>query len=68
MQKCADLQFVEKTAILERLRFRHDRDPLRELGVNIMVGSSDGRRASHRLDIELVRCAFPVQTGWADSA
>ncbi|MDR2123827.1 MAG: nitrogenase cofactor biosynthesis protein NifB [Desulfovibrio sp.] len=31
-----------------------------ENGVNLLIGSSDGRRAAHKLNIPLVRCAFPV--------
>jgi nitrogenase molybdenum-iron protein alpha/beta subunit/MoaA/NifB/PqqE/SkfB family radical SAM enzyme len=29
-------------------------------GANLLIGSSDGRRAAHRRNIPLVRCAFPV--------
>ncbi|MDR2616057.1 MAG: hypothetical protein LBC28_05690 [Oscillospiraceae bacterium] len=28
--------------------------------VNLMIGSSDGRRIASRLGIELIRCAFPI--------
>jgi nitrogenase molybdenum-iron protein alpha/beta subunit/MoaA/NifB/PqqE/SkfB family radical SAM enzyme len=31
-----------------------------ELGVNILIGSSDGRRAAEHLKLPLVRCAFPI--------
>ncbi|MDR2668963.1 MAG: radical SAM protein, partial [Desulfovibrio sp.] len=31
-----------------------------ENGVNLLIGSSDGRRAAHKHNIPLVRCAFPV--------
>ncbi|MDR1685100.1 MAG: nitrogenase cofactor biosynthesis protein NifB [Desulfovibrio sp.] len=31
-----------------------------ENDVNLLIGSSDGRRAAHKHNIPLVRCAFPV--------
>jgi nitrogenase molybdenum-iron protein alpha/beta subunit len=31
-----------------------------ELGVNVLVGSSDARRLEEKLHIPLVRCAFPI--------
>jgi nitrogenase molybdenum-iron protein alpha/beta subunit len=30
------------------------------LGVNLLLGSSDGRRIAHKLDTPLIRCAFPI--------
>jgi nitrogenase molybdenum-iron protein alpha/beta subunit/MoaA/NifB/PqqE/SkfB family radical SAM enzyme len=56
----ADRLFVEKTVILDDCDFDLLEQHAKELGVNLMIGSSDGRRMAHRLGIDLVRCAFPV--------
>ncbi|MBE6906625.1 MAG: nitrogenase cofactor biosynthesis protein NifB [Ruminococcaceae bacterium] len=60
IRKCADRQLVEKTVILDDCDFDMIESVSRELGVNVMIGSSDGRRAAHRLGVDLVRCAFPI--------
>jgi nitrogenase molybdenum-iron protein alpha/beta subunit/MoaA/NifB/PqqE/SkfB family radical SAM enzyme len=57
---CADRLFVENTTILDDCDFDLLESTAKELGANIMIGSSDGRRMARRLGIELVRCAFPV--------
>jgi predicted Fe-Mo cluster-binding NifX family protein len=31
-----------------------------QLGVNILIGSSDGRRVARKLGLPLIRCAFPI--------
>jgi nitrogenase cofactor biosynthesis protein NifB len=50
----------QKTAVMDDRDF----DALEELagdyGVNILIGSSEGRRIEERLGIPLVRCAFPI--------
>jgi nitrogenase molybdenum-iron protein alpha/beta subunit/MoaA/NifB/PqqE/SkfB family radical SAM enzyme len=60
ISRAADRLFISKTAILDDCDFDLLESCAGELGVNIMIGSSDGRRMAHRLGIELVRCAFPV--------
>lgn len=57
---CADRQLVKDTVILDDCDFDLLESKSKELGVNIMIGSSDGRRMARRMGIELVRCAFPV--------
>lgn len=56
----ADSMFVEKTVITDDSDFDIIESFTKELGGNIMIGSSDGRRISHRLEIDLIRCAFPI--------
>ncbi len=58
--EAADKFFVDKTVITDDCDFDMIEFYCKELGVNLMIGSSDGRRISHKLNIELVRCAFPI--------
>lgn len=60
IRRCADRLFVENTVIADDCDFAKIETLCRELGVNVMIGSSDGRRVSHKLGIALVRCAFPI--------
>jgi len=57
---CAAIQFADTPVILDDCDFDTIETLSREHGVNIMIGSSDGRRAAHRLNVGLVRCAFPI--------
>lgn len=60
MAQAAATQFVERTVISDDCDFDTIGAYCEELGVNLMIGSSDGRRLEHKLDIPLVRCAFPI--------
>jgi nitrogenase molybdenum-iron protein alpha/beta subunit len=60
VRAAAERLFVTMTAILDDCDFDLLEERCRTLGANLMIGSSDGRRAAHRLGIPLVRCAFPV--------
>jgi predicted Fe-Mo cluster-binding NifX family protein len=57
---CADISFVENTAILDDCDFDTIERYCVEFGVNVLIGSSDGRRIARKLDIPLIRCAFPI--------
>lgn len=59
-KKCADVQLLPTPVILDNCDFDTIEVLSKKMGVNIMIGSSDGRRAAHRLGIGLVRCAFPI--------
>jgi nitrogenase molybdenum-iron protein alpha/beta subunit/MoaA/NifB/PqqE/SkfB family radical SAM enzyme len=60
MQQASDRVFAEKPVILDDCDFDTLEHYAKVLGVNIMLGSSDGRRTAHRLGVALVRCAFPI--------
>lgn len=59
-QSCADIQFAGTPIIRDDCDFEEIEALSKEQGVNIMIGSSDARRIAHRLNIGLVRCAFPI--------
>jgi nitrogenase molybdenum-iron protein alpha/beta subunit len=60
MQAQADLFFDEAPVILDDCDFETIGAYSKTLGVNLMIGNSDGRRVAEELDIELIRCAFPI--------
>jgi nitrogenase molybdenum-iron protein alpha/beta subunit/MoaA/NifB/PqqE/SkfB family radical SAM enzyme len=60
IQRAADRVFAGDSVILDDCDFDLLESHAKKLGVNVMIGSSDGRRMAHRLGIELVRCAFPI--------
>ncbi len=51
---------TDRYEILEDTDFKTIEEYARELGVNILIGNSDGRRIAHKLGIHLVRRSFPV--------
>ncbi|WP_028984131.1 nitrogenase component 1 [Sporolactobacillus terrae] len=51
---------IEESQILENCDFEVIEQGCIDLKVQIMIGSSDGRRISHKLGIPLIRCAFPI--------
>ncbi len=60
IEESREYHFAEKTQILEDSDFAAIEKACNELGANILIGSSDGRRISRKLDIPLIRCAFPI--------
>jgi MoaA/NifB/PqqE/SkfB family radical SAM enzyme len=60
VKHAAERYFVDKTVILDDCDFDQLERHAKELGVNIAIGSSDGRRMARRMGIALVRCAFPI--------
>jgi nitrogenase molybdenum-iron protein alpha/beta subunit/MoaA/NifB/PqqE/SkfB family radical SAM enzyme len=57
---CADRYFISKTIVADDCDFATIEVLCKELNVNLMIGSSDGRRVAQKLGIPLVRCAFPI--------
>lgn len=55
-----DFYPAEEMAILDDSDFDEIERYCRQFGVNLLIGSSDGRRIAHKLDIPLIRCAFPI--------
>ncbi|MFP3156307.1 nitrogenase cofactor biosynthesis protein NifB [Lachnospiraceae bacterium ZAX-1] len=60
IKECADLQFVDDTKIIDDCDFETIELYCKTLNVNLMIGSSDGRRVAHKLGIPLIRAAFPI--------
>ena len=60
VKKAADNLFVEETSMLDDCDFDQMESASKRLGVNVLIGSSDGRRMAHKLGLNLIRCAFPI--------
>lgn len=60
VRRASDRIFAGDTGILDDCDFDSLESRAKMLGVNVMIGSSDGRRTARRIGVELVRCAFPV--------
>lgn len=60
IKECADTMLIEKTVIVDDCDFDTIESLALELKANVMIGSSEGRRISHKHNIDLVRCAFPI--------
>ncbi|MFI3226523.1 MAG: nitrogenase cofactor biosynthesis protein NifB [Clostridia bacterium] len=60
VEKSADLQFVEQFIVRDDKDFDDIERYCDEYGVNVLIGSSDGRRIAENKNIPLVRCAFPI--------
>lgn len=60
LKSVADMRFVENAIILDDCDFDTIEQFAIKYGANIMIGSSDGRRISHKHNIDLIRCAFPI--------
>jgi MoaA/NifB/PqqE/SkfB family radical SAM enzyme len=60
IRECADLQMVDDIRVLDDCDFETIEGLCTALGVNVMIGSSDGRRVASKLGIPLIRCAFPI--------
>lgn len=60
IQEVADSFFIERFEILDDIDFQTIEEMARELGINILIGNSDGRRIAEKSGIELVRRSFPI--------
>jgi nitrogenase molybdenum-iron protein alpha/beta subunit/MoaA/NifB/PqqE/SkfB family radical SAM enzyme len=60
LEECREFCFAEEIPILDDSDFAAIEEVCRAFRANVMIGSSDGRRISHKLNIPLVRCAFPI--------
>jgi nitrogenase molybdenum-iron protein alpha/beta subunit/MoaA/NifB/PqqE/SkfB family radical SAM enzyme len=60
IEKCAQNAFAEGFEIADDCDFSTIEHFCGKLGANIMIGSSDGRRAAGRLGIDLIRRGFPI--------
>lgn len=60
IQIVADSYFIEQFEILDDIDFQTIEEKARVLGVNLLIGNSDGRRIAEKLGIDLVRRSFPI--------
>jgi len=58
--ECANFHFDGEIAILDDSDFAEIEKICVEKNANLLIGSSDGRRIARKLDIPLIRCAFPI--------
>ncbi|MDR3363503.1 MAG: hypothetical protein LBS91_00910 [Clostridiales Family XIII bacterium] len=56
----AGFHLGEKPVALDDCDFAEIESYVKKLGVNVLVGNSDGRRIAEAAQVPLVRCAFPV--------
>jgi nitrogenase molybdenum-iron protein alpha/beta subunit len=59
-KNCADNVFAAVPIILDDTDFDAIERAVIDNDVNLLIGSSDGRRIASKLGIELIRCAFPI--------
>jgi nitrogenase cofactor biosynthesis protein NifB len=59
-ESCRKLHFDTSCDIIDDTDFETIEKLCIKNGANILIGSSDGRRIAHKLDIPLIRCAFPI--------
>ncbi|SHH99758.1 nitrogenase cofactor biosynthesis protein NifB [Sporobacter termitidis DSM 10068] len=60
VRRAADRALTEGGVVLDDCDFDLLENHAKALGVNLMIGSSDGRRTARRLGVDIVRCAFPI--------
>jgi len=60
VENCANFHFEEGISILVDSDFAKIEKACVEKKANLLIGSSDGRRISRKLNIPLIRCAFPI--------
>lgn len=60
IREVAECYFIDSYEILDDIDFKTIEEYAKKLGVNVLIGNSDGRRISEKLDISLVRRSFPI--------
>lgn len=60
IRELSNALFVDRFKILHDVDFKEIEDYVLELGVNVMIGSSDGRRIEDSHKIPLIRASFPI--------
>lgn len=60
IKEVADRYYYKTFEILDDIDFQTIEEKSRELGVNVLIGNSDGRRISEKLGVDLVRRSFPI--------
>lgn len=60
MAAAAETQFVEHYQVEDDADFARAEILARELGANLLIGNSDGRRVAEKLHLPLIRASFPI--------
>ncbi|KAB1438184.1 nitrogenase cofactor biosynthesis protein NifB [Candidatus Galacturonibacter soehngenii] len=60
IEELAKAYLIDRFEILDDIDFQTIEEKSIELGINILIGSSDGRRIEERQQIGLVRRSFPI--------
>jgi len=60
VEDCTDFHFEKEILIMDDSDFAQIEKACVETNANILIGSSDGRRIARKLNIPLIRCAFPI--------
>jgi len=58
--ECAGNAFATAPKVMDDADFDDIGRACEETGANLMIGSSDGRRVAKELDVDVIRCAFPI--------
>jgi nitrogenase molybdenum-iron protein alpha/beta subunit/molybdenum cofactor biosynthesis enzyme MoaA/predicted Fe-Mo cluster-binding NifX family protein len=59
-EACRDFCFAGEIPIVDDSDFAEIEQLCVSMGANLLIGSSDARRISHKLAVPLIRCAFPI--------
>jgi len=59
-KECREFNFAREIAIVDDSDFAEIEKLCVKMNANLLIGSSDARRISHKLRIPLIRCAFPI--------
>ncbi|QOX64819.1 nitrogenase cofactor biosynthesis protein NifB [Anoxybacterium hadale] len=60
IHQVADAFFIDDFVIADTCDFDHIEAYASKYDANLMIGSSDGRRIEEKMEIPLIRCAFPI--------
>jgi nitrogenase molybdenum-iron protein alpha/beta subunit/MoaA/NifB/PqqE/SkfB family radical SAM enzyme len=60
VEECTNFHFDKGISILVESDFAKIEEACVEKKANLLIGSSDGRRIARKLNIPLIRCAFPI--------
>jgi len=66
-KECREFSFNGEMSIVDDCDFTEIEKLCVKMNANVLIGSSDARRISHKLHIPLIRCAFPIHDHVADS-
>jgi nitrogenase molybdenum-iron protein alpha/beta subunit/predicted Fe-Mo cluster-binding NifX family protein len=59
-KECMEFSFEREISIVDDSDFAEIERLCVKMNANLLIGSSDARRLSHKLHIPLIRCAFPI--------
>ena len=59
-KECQEFRLTQETHVVDDSDFAEIEKLCVKTEANLLIGSSDARRVSHKLNIPLIRCAFPI--------